>query len=75
VVAKALGAKAALARETVGFTTSGTLCEENFKIGALMMVKHERTLVVLASDSRVSAPSELFNNNTSVIRKLTHNVL
>lgn len=75
MVAKALGAKAVLARETVGFKTPGTICEENFKIGALMMIEEKRKSVVLTSDGRASAPSELFNNNTSFIRKLTRNVL
>jgi len=74
VVAKALGAKAALASETVGLTTFGARSEENIKIVALTMVKHEGTLVVLASDGSVPAPCKLFNINTSVFRKLTHNV-
>ena len=73
MVAKALGAKTALARETVGFMTSGARCEENFKITARMMIEVKWTLVVLTSDGRVSASSELFNNNT-FIRKLVRNV-
>ena len=75
MVAKAQGAKAVLARETVGFKTPWTRCEENFETGALMMIEEKRTLVVLTGDSRVLAPSELFNSSTSFIRKLARNVL